>query len=249
MRLLQEPHIDHKASNQWLKSSELKRATESTICAIQEQAITTKYIKKHIHHSIDDDQCRLCKNEKETIHHIISGCTTLAPTKYLQRHDNLCKYIHILLLQKHQHHAEQTKWYKHDPSPIYENETSKILWNFSIQTDHRINHNKPDIIVLDKVKNVALIIDVAIPNDYNIARKRFEKLRNYTDLAIEIKTLWNLTNVKIIPIIIGATGTFYNDFDKEIQKMDIEDIFKKTVAQKIVLLGTTHIVRSFLQIT
>lgn len=249
MRLLQEPHIDHKASNQWLKSSELKRATESTICAIQEQAITTKYIKKHIHHSIDDDQCRLCKNEKETIHHIISGCTTLAPTKYLQRHDNLCKYIHILLLQKHQHHAEQTKWYKHDPSPIYENETSKILWNFSIQTDHRINHNKPDIIVLDKVKNVALIIDVAIPNDYNIARKRFEKLRNYTDLAIEIKTLWNLTNVKIIPIIIGATGTFYNDFDKEIQKMDIEDIFKKTEAQKIVLLGTTHIVRSFLQIT
>ena len=36
LRTLEQQHIDKEASNLWLKSSSLKRATESTICAIQE---------------------------------------------------------------------------------------------------------------------------------------------------------------------------------------------------------------------
>ena len=35
LRTLEQQHIDKEASNLWLKSSSLKRATESTICAIQ----------------------------------------------------------------------------------------------------------------------------------------------------------------------------------------------------------------------
>ena len=42
---LEQPHVDKKQSNQWLKSSTLKRSTESKVAAIQEQAIFTKYIK------------------------------------------------------------------------------------------------------------------------------------------------------------------------------------------------------------
>ena len=43
-RYLDQPHADKEQSNQWLKSSILKRSTESTIAVIQEQAISTKYI-------------------------------------------------------------------------------------------------------------------------------------------------------------------------------------------------------------
>ena len=46
-RHLDQPHFDKERSNQWLKSSTLKRSTESTIAAIQEQAVSTKYTKKH----------------------------------------------------------------------------------------------------------------------------------------------------------------------------------------------------------
>ena len=45
-KLLDEPHID-TSSIKWLTSPSLKKATESTICSIQEQTVTTKYIKKH----------------------------------------------------------------------------------------------------------------------------------------------------------------------------------------------------------
>ena len=46
-RYLNQPYVDNKRINQWLKSSTLKRSTESTIAAIQEQAVSTKYTKKH----------------------------------------------------------------------------------------------------------------------------------------------------------------------------------------------------------
>ena len=38
-----------------MKFSTLKRSTESNICAIQEKAISTKYIKKQIHKTIEYD--------------------------------------------------------------------------------------------------------------------------------------------------------------------------------------------------
>jgi len=57
IRYQNEPHVDKDTSISWLKSSMLKRAIEATICAIQEQVITTRYIQKHIHHTSDNDIC------------------------------------------------------------------------------------------------------------------------------------------------------------------------------------------------
>ena len=98
-RYLDQPYVDKERSNQWLKSSTLNRYAESTTAAIQEQAISTKYIEKHVFNVEDDDTCRICRVEKETIHHI-SSCDGLSQTKYLERRDNVCKYIHVLLLLK-----------------------------------------------------------------------------------------------------------------------------------------------------
>ena len=83
-----------------------------------------------------------------------------------------------------------------------------------------MEHNKRDIVVIEKETSNAYIIDVAIPNDTNITRKRLEKLRAYADLAVEIKTNWNLATVKIIPIVIGATRTYYKGFEGDISKLN-----------------------------
>ena len=31
-----------------------------------------------------------------------------------------------------------TEWYMHNPEPVLENDTHKLLWDFDIQTDHLI---------------------------------------------------------------------------------------------------------------
>ena len=50
----------------------------------------------------------------------------------------------------------------HDPQPVYESTNNKLLWDFKIQTDNKIEHNKP---VLNEIEQKCLIIDVACPFD------------------------------------------------------------------------------------
>ena len=82
-----------------------------------------------------------------------------------------------------------------------------------------------------------------------MTNKRLQKIRAYTNLPGEIKKFWKLNKVQITPIIVGAVVTFYNKFDDGISKLDLTNHkFREEEAQKIALLGTAHIVRSFLQI-
>ena len=81
--------------NQVSRGQSLKRSTVCIICAIQENAISTKHTKKHIHKTIEDDTSRVCKKKKkdETTQHIISGYSVLATTKYIERHDKIHAYL------------------------------------------------------------------------------------------------------------------------------------------------------------
>ena len=63
-----QPPVNKEQNNQWLRFSALKKATESTVAAIPEQPISTKYIKKNVFSVEDNDRCRICRVEKETIH-------------------------------------------------------------------------------------------------------------------------------------------------------------------------------------
>ena len=127
---------------------------------------------------------------------------------------------------------------------MLEDENFKILWDFSIQSEKEIRAIRSDIIFVDKREQTVLFIDVTIPNDHNIIEKRLEKIEKYTDLGIEIKELWNMQRVDIVPIVIGCTGVADNSFVRYLGKIPVEvNVFE---LQKIVLLNTCCIVRRFL---
>ncbi len=44
------------------------------------------------------------------------------------------------------------KWYMHNPAPVRENDTHKLLWDFDIHTDHLIPARRPDLIIINKKK-------------------------------------------------------------------------------------------------
>ena len=88
-----------------------------------------------------------------------------------------------------------------------------ILWNQQVQTDRTLSNNKPDIIIRDNEKGTCMLIDVAISGDRNVVKKDAEKILKYKDLTIEIQRMWNV-KTKVIPVIIGATGTISKTFRK-----------------------------------
>ena len=40
----------------------------------------------------------------------------------------------------------------HNPAPVLENDTRKLLWDFDIQMDHQISARRPDLIIISKKK-------------------------------------------------------------------------------------------------
>lgn len=58
------------------------------------------------------------------------------------------------------------------------NDRVKLLWDHTFATDHSLNHNRPDLVLLVKEERVCSIIDVAISLDRNTVDKQQENLKN-----------------------------------------------------------------------
>lgn len=64
-----------------------------------------------------------------------------------------------------------------------ENFACRILWDFSIIADRLICHNRPDIVVVDKLCNKGYFIDFIVLGDTHIRTKTIiEKLNKHHDL-------------------------------------------------------------------
>jgi len=79
--------------------------------------------------------------------------------------------------------------------------------------------------------------------DRNVIKKQAEKILKYKDLTVEIQRMWNV-KIKVIPVIIGATGTISKSFRKYVS--DIPGNHEDKELQKTAILGTAHILRKVL---
>ena len=88
-----------------------------------------------------------------------------------------------------------------------------------------------------------MLIDIAISGDRNVIINEAEKILKYKDFIIETERIWNVKS-KVIPVIIGATGTISESFRKYVSNIPGKHEVKEL--QKTAILGTAHIVRKVL---
>jgi hypothetical protein len=73
-----------------------------------------------------------------------------------------------------------------------------------------------------------------------VIKKEAEKILKYKDLTIEMQRMWNV-KARVIPVVIGATGTLSKSFRKYVNNIagnhDVKEL------QKTAILGTAHILR------
>ena len=48
----------------------------------------------------------------------------------------------------------------HNPAPVQENDTHKLLWDFGIHTDPLISARRPDLIIINKKREFAKFLIV-----------------------------------------------------------------------------------------
>ena len=186
----------------------------------------------------------MCGNVDETVNHILSECNILAQREYRRRHGCVGRKIHWELCRKYGLAASE-RWYEHQPETVTENDSCKLLLDFSIQTDHVIQARRPDVILIDKGKKECKIIDFAIPYDSRVNAKEMEKIEKYQDLAREVQKLWNM-RTKVIPIIIGALGTTPKKLSERLDDLGIGT--RIVELQKTVIIYSARILRKVLEI-
>ena len=79
----------------------------------------------------------------------------------------------------------------HNPASVLENDKRKLLWDFDIETDHLISARRSDLIIINNNNNnnnnnnkkeserACKIVDFAVPADYRIKLKEYEKKDKY----------------------------------------------------------------------
>ena len=185
----------------------------------------------------------MCRDKNETVSHIVSGCSKLAQKEYKKRHDKVARAIHWDLSGKCGFHRND-KWYNHVPESVLENENYKLLWDFSIRTDHNIEARRPDLVLVDKSKKSCYIIDVAIPEDSGAKEKEAEKVEKYQNLARELRRMWEV-KTKVVPIVLGALGTVPLRLKGNLKGIGVDTSI--TLIQKSALLGSARILRKVLE--
>ena len=186
----------------------------------------------------------MCRKVDESIDRIVSGCSKLALKEYKKRHDNLAKIVHWKLARKCNFEAGE-KCHEYEPESVLENEDHKILWDFSIQTDHVKEAQRPDLVAVDKKERSYKIIDFAVPGDSRIEEKEKDKIEKYQDLGRELQKIWNV-KVKIIPLVVGSLGAIPKQFGNRLKQIGITA--GTAQAQKTVLLGMVRMLRKVLEI-
>lgn len=240
--------VDKALSTAYLANGQLMPETEGFVQAIQDQVISTRNYRRHIaRENLPDDRCRLCSTTSESIQHLSSGCSYLAPRDYLSRHNAVGGIVHQAICLGKGLIEEEKPYYSYLPERLLENDQVKVYWDMPLTTDRLIRHNKPDILVIYKNEQRASVIDIIIPLDDNIRKARMEKITKYQELSEELKRMYGLVKVEILPVVISSNGLIDKLLSSNLQRMELADA-KRTIAlmQKSVLLATCATIRRVL---
>jgi hypothetical protein len=77
------------------------------------------------------------------------------------------------------------------PESCLENDNYKLYFDRTVLTDIHIQHNRPDIIILNKQQKQAYLLDIAVRNSHNITQpyEYNTKINKYLELRCYEKSL------------------------------------------------------------
>ena len=99
--------------------------------------------------------------------------------------------------------------------------------------------------IVHKKEGKCEIIDIAVTGDKRVMSKENEKVENYSELRRELRKIWNLREVRVIPVVVGALGMISRNLKSWLEKLKLNSSIE--LLQKAALLGTAKIVRKVLE--
>ena len=201
--LCDNPTFSIKGSSTWLKEGRNNPKDEASLCFLQDRNIFLG----------ETANCPHCKVKKKTVEHLATKCDRMLSYDYTRRHNEVVRCIHLQLCNAY--NLKSSKNIRsHSVQEIVSNEKAEIRVDTRIKTDVKIQCNKPDIFVLDKVSKEITLIEVGITSKDNLQTVETEKMRKYDLLANELGLIYKCKTT-IIPYVIswdGLVTSFHNRY-------------------------------------
>ncbi|XP_029654529.1 uncharacterized protein LOC115227982 [Octopus sinensis] len=154
---------------------------------------------------------------------------------YTWRHNEVVRSLHLMLCNKYGIRRFR-KLQTHKVQSVVENARVCIKVDTSIHTSILVQHNKPDIVVQDKVSGEILIIEVGITCLDRLTTVEVEKKRKYDLLANELG-LMHRCKVLVIPCVMTWEGIVSKYHKGYLRQLGV-DRYIQVYMQFTVLKGT-----------
>ena len=134
------------------------------------------------------------------------------------------------------------KWYEEVPDTVRISEDGQyeVWWDRPIETTVKLEHNRPDVVVINREDNEWIVVEFSVPWDKNVLLKEEEKVSKYIALTKEIRKVHKVST-KIIPIVLGSLGTVTTKLKQNLRELGMERILGSM--QSSVIIGTHNILR------
>ena len=77
----------------------------------------------------------------------------------------------------------------HQPKSVLENEMHKILWDFEIQTDHRIPARRSERVIINKKKRNCHLVNSVVPADLRVKKRKKAKGKIFVSFEVAEKAV------------------------------------------------------------
>ncbi|XP_029655289.1 uncharacterized protein LOC115228998 [Octopus sinensis] len=223
---LDNPHVDVKSSTTWLRYGNNSPRSEELFTYLQDRNFFWNRFKV----------CPHCKLRCLSVDHIATKCGRMLYHDYTWRHNEVVRSLHLMLCNKYGIRRSR-KLRTHKVQSVVENARVCIKVNTSIHTSILVQHNKPDIVVQDKVSGEIPIIEVGITCLDRLTTVEVEKKRKYDLLANELG-LMHGCKVFVIPCVMtweGIVSKYHKGYlrqlgvDRYIQAYMQSTVLKRTL--------------------
>ena len=159
----------------------------------------------------------------ENVQHILSGCSALAQTKYIQRHFNTSRHYSLKSSDLKISFSKVELWFLQvTPKPVYENNHATAFWDvplFADTTQLQVKAKRIDATVIDKTSKHVRVIEMSCPWLENRESKDFEKTTNYSQLRLELTNGYPEYKVNQCNIIMDVLGGCSKEVEQNIKEL------------------------------
>ena len=202
--------VDTEGTFAWLSDRRLRAETEGLVIAAQDGIILTNRYKHTVLGMDVSPTCRVCREETETIGHVMSSCKPHMWFLYKERHDRVIYQLLKAFAKKLEVVVpDSIKWGVdgwHGMAAL-ERARAKIMVDMVVPTDRQLSDRRPDLILYLKGKQKIMILEGAVAWEPLLVERELQRADKYRELAADLATQHPQWRVVVVPIVIGCLGT------------------------------------------